>query len=90
MGQHNVKSNYREYVMARDGFNIYDSRKENSLSIINYLFLLGDILIVFITLLSFIGDEFEDLERNLAAFVWQLLIITFTVISIIIRLRIIQ
>ena len=46
MGEENIKANYRGYIMARDGFNIYDSRKVNSLSVMNYLFLLGDILIV--------------------------------------------
>eukprot|EP00347_Sterkiella_histriomuscorum_P016775 403351899 len=82
------QQNYKEYVSQREGFKLADTRKINSINIMNYFFILGDVLIMFLTVLSFISDEFESIENNVATLVWQILILLSCGISIIIRVNI--
>ena len=43
---------------------------------------------MFLTILSFISDEFDDLEGNSVVFAWQILVLVSCSVSILIRLNI--
>ncbi|CDW76354.1 UNKNOWN [Stylonychia lemnae] len=82
------RTNYKDQVNQREGFKLSDPKKINQIYIMNYFFILGDVLIMFLILLSFISDEFERLEDNIVTLIWQISLLLSCVTSIIIRYNI--